>query len=186
MREPPELLTARCRLVVRQPALLPQLTDYKLRNRAHLEPWEPRLNPRFATPADAYAASVEKNWAGFQAGTSLAFMALDRNSGQMVADCSFTNITPEPALSCTLGYSVDATLQGQGLMFEVVSAAVAHVFDSVGLHTIMASHSPRNERSARLLQRLGFERVGLIRSHLLIAGCWEDMVLNALINPAHS
>jgi ribosomal-protein-alanine N-acetyltransferase len=42
---------------------------------------------------------------------------------------------------------------------------------------------PANQRSAQLLRALGFEREGLAKSYLKIAGQWEDMVLNALINP---
>jgi ribosomal-protein-alanine N-acetyltransferase len=34
-----------------------------------------------------------------------------------------------------------------------------------------------------LLRALGFEREGVARSYLKIAGKWEDMVLNSLINP---
>ena len=44
----------------------------------------------------------------------------------------------------------------------------------------MANHLPRNERSARLLARLGFEREGYARRYLQIAGVWEDHVLTAL------
>jgi len=36
-----------------------------------------------------------------------------------------------------------------------------------------------------LLPSLGLEREGLARGYLQIAGRWEDMVLNSLINPHH-
>lgn len=48
----------------------------------------------------------------------------------------------------------------------------------------MASHLPRNLRSAALLASLGFEREGYARSYLRIDGKWEDMILSSLINPA--
>jgi ribosomal-protein-alanine N-acetyltransferase len=44
----------------------------------------------------------------------------------------------------------------------------------------MADCMPRNERSARLLGKPGFEREGLARVCLRIAGCREDHVLTAL------
>jgi hypothetical protein len=43
-----------------------------------------------------------------------------------------------------------------------------------------------NERSARLLERLRFEREGYAKAYLSIAGRWQDHVLTALINPAPS
>lgn len=46
-----------------------------------------------------------------------------------------------------------------------------------------SNHMPSNVRSERLLARLGFEREGYARAYLKIAGRWEDMVLNSLINP---
>jgi [ribosomal protein S5]-alanine N-acetyltransferase len=42
---------------------------------------------------------------------------------------------------------------------------------------------PANTRSARLLERLGFEREGMARAYLKIADKWEDHVLTARINP---
>jgi ribosomal-protein-alanine N-acetyltransferase len=47
----------------------------------------------------------------------------------------------------------------------------------------MANHMPTNTRSDKLLRLLGFEREGYARAYLKISGHWEDMVLNALINP---
>ena len=85
--------------------------------------------------------------------------------------------------ACYLGYSVDQEWQGQGLMREVVQAGMDYVFGTLGLHRIMANHMPSNVRSERLLRSLGFEREGYARAYLQIAGRWEDMVLNALVNP---
>ena len=42
-----------------------------------------------------------------------------------------------------------------------------------------------SDRSGRCgPRRLGFEREGYARAYLLIAGRWQDMVLNSLVNPA--
>jgi len=46
----------------------------------------------------------------------------------------------------------------------------------------MANHAPSNERSEKMLRRLGFEREGYAKAYLKIADKWEDMVLNSLIN----
>jgi ribosomal-protein-alanine N-acetyltransferase len=44
----------------------------------------------------------------------------------------------------------------------------------------MANHVPRNERSARLLERLGFEREGFAKAYLHLDGRWQDHVLTSL------
>jgi ribosomal-protein-alanine N-acetyltransferase len=46
----------------------------------------------------------------------------------------------------------------------------------------MANYMPANERSGKLLSRLGFEREGLAKRYLYINGRWEDHVLTALLN----
>ncbi len=65
---------------------------------------------------------------------------------------------------------------------EVLESAIDYVFTEVGLHRIMAAYVPKNERSARLLMRLGFEREGYAKRYLKIAGRWEDHILTARIS----
>ena len=64
-------------------------------------------------------------------------------------------------------------------MRELLHAALGWAFDGLQLHRVMAAYLPRNERSARLLQALGFEREGYAKRYLRIAGVWEDHVLTA-------
>jgi ribosomal-protein-alanine N-acetyltransferase len=45
----------------------------------------------------------------------------------------------------------------------------------------MANYMPRNDRSGRLLGRLGFEKEGYAKRYLKIEGLWEDHVLTAKI-----
>ena len=67
-------------------------------------------------------------------------------------------------------------------MREALTSAITYIFDEIGLHRIMANIRPENVRSARLLERLRFEREGLARSYLKINGVWADHVLTSLIN----
>lgn len=82
-------------------------------------------------------------------------------------------------MACYLGYSVDHSSQGRGVMYEALDTLIPVVFSQFGLHRIMANYMPRNERSGRLLQRLGFEKEGYAKDYLQIAGRWEDHVLTA-------
>ncbi|WP_338941435.1 GNAT family N-acetyltransferase [Paraburkholderia sp. 22B1P] len=100
----------------------------------------------------------------------------------MVGDCNFTNIVRGPFQACHLGFSLAKRFEGQGLMREALTSAITYIFDEIGLHRIMANIRPENVRSARLLERLGFEREGLARSYLKINGVWADHVLTSLIN----
>jgi ribosomal-protein-alanine N-acetyltransferase len=151
-------------------------------NREHLAPWEPERDNDFFTD-ESFRKLGEASEQAFLAGTAVKFIALHRATQQMVASCSFSNIVRGPLLGCNMGYSVAKEFEGQGIMHEVAAAAILHMFDVMGLHRIMANHLPSNVRSERLLRKLGFEREGYARSYLKIAGQWQDMVLNSLINP---
>jgi len=68
-------------------------------------------------------------------------------------------------------------------MAEALRAANGFAFRALRLHRIMANYRPENERSGRLLERLGFVREGLARDYLFIDGAWRDHVLTALVHP---
>jgi ribosomal-protein-alanine N-acetyltransferase len=151
-------------------------------NREHLAPWEPERGDDFFSD-ESFRKLGEASKQEFLTGTALKFVAVHQVSQQMVASCSFTNIVRGPLLGCNMGYSVAKEFEGQAMMREVAAAAIGYLFDVIGLHRIMANHLPSNVRSERLLRKLGFEREGYARSYLKIAGQWQDMVLNSLINP---
>ena len=170
-------------MTVPGPEHAPLLLGYRLENRAHLAPWEPARTPAYYTEEAArqrLAQSVDEA----RAGSALHFMARERDGGAVVATCAFTNIVHGVFQACHVGFSVAASRQGTGLMHEVAKAGIEYMFGEHKLHRIMASHMPRNLRSAALLDKLGFEREGYARAYLRIGGQWEDMVLSSLINPA--
>jgi ribosomal-protein-alanine N-acetyltransferase len=101
----------------------------------------------------------------------------------MLGSFTFSNVVRGPFQACLLGYGLAADQQGKGLMREALVPALEWAFGPLGLHRVMANYLPRNERSGRLLAALGFEREGLARRYLQIAGTWEDHVLTAKIAP---
>lgn len=67
-------------------------------------------------------------------------------------------------------------------MSEAVGKAIQYMFEKQKLHRIMANYMPSNERSARLLRKLGFVIEGHAKKYLLINGQWEDHILTSLTN----
>jgi ribosomal-protein-alanine N-acetyltransferase len=154
-------------------------------NRAHLDPWAPPYPEDFFTEAfwdDRIAGTLEE----FRAGTSARFVLVERDdpAGPIVGNASFSQIVRGPFQACYLGYALAARAEGKGYMFEALTAALAYVFDELRLHRVMANYVPTNERSGRLLRRLGFTVEGYARDYLFIDGAWRDHVLTALTNEA--
>jgi ribosomal-protein-alanine N-acetyltransferase len=176
------------RLILRPPQLndAPALQQFCIANRHHLQPWQP------VRPAGYFGLNaVEQRIAHVEqerlAGRALHFLVLtqrtDDNPEEIVGECNFSNIVLGVFQACHVGYALAAHAQGRGLMNEGLSAGIAYVFEELGLHRIMANYLPHNERSARVLATLGFEREGLARAYLKINGEWADHILTSLINP---
>ena len=70
-------------------------------------------------------------------------------------------------------------------MSEAIAAGIEEMFSPrVNLHRVQAAYRPENARSARVLERLGFQVEGLAPHYLFIDGAWRDHVVTSLRNPA--
>lgn len=180
----PELTTARLRLLHAQPTMARVFAQFMVRNEAHLQRWDPPRPAGLGTAAH-WRRQLATGVREFRAGSSLRWALFNANdaTGALVGRINFTQIFRGPFLSCVLGYQIDASEQGKGLMFEALRAALDDLFAIRGLHRVQAAYLAENERSAKLLARLGFERIGVARRYLFINGAWRDHVLAALTNP---
>jgi ribosomal-protein-alanine N-acetyltransferase len=70
---------------------------------------------------------------------------------------------------------------GKGIMTEAVDLVVGHAFDTLLLHRVEAACIPGNAPSARVLEKAGFLREGLLHSYLRICGEWHDHELYAKV-----
>jgi ribosomal-protein-alanine N-acetyltransferase len=191
----PELHTERLTVRLARPGMQAAMARFLAENYpGHLDKWSPPAAPGFFTESfwrERLAIAVEE----FQAGRAARFVLQLRGAGPreaaaelnsaIVGTCNYTNIVRGPFQACHLGYQIARDLEGKGLMAEALRATNAFAFDSMRLHRIMANHRPENERSARLLERLGFLPEGLAKDYLFINGAWCDHVLTSLTHPAY-
>jgi ribosomal-protein-alanine N-acetyltransferase len=116
-------------------------------------------------------------------GASAKLFVFTPDESEILGTVGLIRITRGIRFDCSLSYALRPSHEGQGLMSEAVRAAIRHAFDDLGLHRVEAVHTLDNQRSQRLLERLGFERVGIIRGFLRSAGGWRDTLLHSLTNP---
>jgi ribosomal-protein-alanine N-acetyltransferase len=180
----PVIDTARLRLSLPQREDAAQLLGYLERNREHLWPWSPPEAPGARTIEGALRR-IDGQHAEYRARTSVRFWIRRRAepSGPFIGAVSLSNIVLGAFRACHLGYHLDAERVGQGLMHEALGGAIRYAFDELQLHRIMANYVPTNERSGRLLRRLGFVVEGYARDYLFIAGQFRDHVLTSLTHP---
>jgi ribosomal-protein-alanine N-acetyltransferase len=183
----PELTTARLTVRLAQPGMQAAMARFLEANFAgHLDRWSPPAvagyftegfwAERLAVAVDDFAADRAVRFVIQQAGAAL--------DSPVMGSCNYTNIVRGAFQACHLGYQIGRTHEGQGLMAEALRATNAYMFNAIRLHRIMANFRPENERSRRLLERLGFVEEGFARAYLFIDNGWRDHVLTSLVNPA--
>ena len=84
-------------------------------------------------------------------------------------------------MQAEIGFTLAPAHQGRGYATEAVRGVLDHLFRVRGLHKVSAEADARNHASARLLDRVGFRREGLRRSHTWIKGEWTDDLLFGLL-----
>lgn len=158
------------------------LANYFAVNETHFERWAPAVPPGHNSVA-SWAKRLADRETEFQKGESVHFIGTDADESHVIGSCSLSNIVRGVFQACHMGYSVAERYEGQGFMKKIVAHTIEYGFNEMNLHRIMANHMPDNTRSEGLLKSLGFTREGYARDYLLIAGRWEDHVLNSLVNP---
>lgn len=109
-----------------------------------------------------------------------AWAVLGRADGQFIG---MVNYHARQAWNRRLavGWILVPGCERRGYMQEATHALLAHCFDTLDTHRIEAEIEPANDRSARLAHRLGFQREGLLRDRLTVAGeprsCWMYSLL---------
>ena len=141
-------------------------------NREFLAPFEPDRDERFYT-SDGQRERIES-------GEQQAFAILD---GERIAGTvALSNIVRGPFQSANLGYWVAQEVNGRGLATRAVGEVIEFAFGELGLHRLEAGTQVDNVASRRVLEKNGFEAIGIARRYLRIAGEWRDHMLFELLS----
>lgn len=171
-------MSNRIRLI--KPADAERLTELLLRSREYLAPWEPRRAEDYFT-VEGQRLVVEQALARHARGEVVPLVILDEG-GDVAGRLTLSDVVRGPFLSCHMGYWVGIDQAGRGLATEAASAAVAAAFGELGLHRIQAGTLVDNVASQRVLEKTGFELIGLAPRYLRIADAWRDHLLFQRIN----
>lgn len=144
------------------------------------EPWEPARNDNYYS-LETCRLRVREMRKDFLEDKGVALCLLSPNEDRMLAYTNYSNIVRGVFQACNLGYSLREGEQGQGIMHETLTAGISYLKKELNIERIQASYMPRNNKSAAVLKKMGFEKEGVARDYLKINGVWEDHILTALI-----
>ena len=148
-----------------------ELAALLVENREFLAPFEPDRDERFYT-ADGQREQLRRE-------DKHAFAILDGE--RIVGTVSLSNVVRGSLQSANLGYWVAERANGRGLATKAVGDLIPIAFDELGLHRLEAGTLVDNIGSRRVLEKNGFEEIGIARRYLHIGGEWRDHVLFQLL-----
>lgn len=83
--------------------------------------------------------------------------------------------------SIGIGYCFDEPVWGKGYATEAVRAMLQWAYGALDLNRVEAELDTRNAASARVLEKLGFEREGLRREDCIVSGEVSDSWIYGLL-----
>jgi ribosomal-protein-alanine N-acetyltransferase len=179
----PRIVTQRLVLSVPSEADAQALLDYAIANFDNHSRWSPPPPADWRTFANAlWRAREYRERCIDGSAVRLWLRSKDNPNGPFLGAVSLTQIVFAARRACSMGYHLDHRHQGQGYMHEAASAATVFAFDTLQLNRVEATYIPENERSAKVLARLGFEIEGRAKAYLFINGKFQDHVLTGLVN----
>lgn len=159
-----------------------QVLNYYERNAAFLDEWEPARSDNFYT-REYHADILRNERINMEAGRLVRFWVFKKAEPERtIGSIGFNNIVRGAFLSCHLGYKLDGAEINKGYITEALRTGIEVMFSDYGLHRIEANIIPRNVRSLRVVEKLGFYNEGLASKYLKINGKWEDHIHMVLLN----
>ena len=132
--------------------------------------------PNIAIAHERIARDVE----AMSAGRYACFGIEQTVDGRLLGECSLFNLQ-EQCRRAEIGYTLAFEAWGKGYMNEALNALLEFGFSELGLNRVEADIDPRNLRSAKSLERLGFKKEGHLRERWIVAGEVSDSGLYGLL-----
>jgi len=132
---------------------------------------DPETMRFWSTPPHATLAETEA-WvadglAAMERGDGHDFVVLQSN--QVIGRVAFW-------MGNEIGFLFARAVWGKGYAQEAMIAVLRHGFEQLGFKSVRADVDPRNERSLKLLERVGFQRTGTAERTFKIGETWVDSV----------
>lgn len=131
-----------------------------------------------------YALSDAETWLATHAGAwergeSAYFAVTLKDNGTLVGTVGL-EVNAEHARA-ELGFWAGVPYWGRGYTTEAARAVVGFAFRTLGLNRVYAYSSTRNPASARVQEKIGLRREGLLRGHIRKWGEFHDDVVMGVL-----
>lgn len=129
--------------------------------------------------AEALLAQIR---AGFARRDLFQWGIARRSDDTVIGTCTMYNLVAAHRRA-EIGFALGREHWGRGYAAEALTRLLEFAFDELGLHRLEADTDPRNARSIRLLEQLGFQREGHLRERWYVGGEALDGLFYGLLAP---
>jgi [ribosomal protein S5]-alanine N-acetyltransferase len=134
---------------------------------------DPAVTRYWSTPAWTDIAQarafIEQALADCASGTGVRFAITLRASGANIGNIKLYDFFHQNR-RCDIGYALLPAHWGKGYLGEAMAATLAYAFGELNMNRIEADIDPRNDASAKTLERMGFQKEGYMRERWIVNG----------------
>ena len=145
---------------------------------------DPQVMRYWSFPAWTDPAQASDYFAGALAArdaqSMLCWVIASNESDRLIGAVTLSGIDRRQGRA-EIGYSLQSAHWGHGYAQEAMRQVLGYAFGALGLRRIEADIDPRNRRSCRLVEQLGFVREGLLRARWSVAGEICDSAIYGLL-----
>ena len=112
--------------------------------------------------------------------TGINWVIVEKRSNSFAGYFGFWRMIPEHCRA-EIGYAIKPEFWGKSYMYETINKMVRFGFENMMLHSIEANVNPLNERSKKVLERIGFKKEAHFRENYLFNGEFLDSIIYSLL-----
>ena len=116
----------------------------------------------------------------FEKGTGIRWGISLKGSDKIIGSCGFFNRAVEHSRT-EIGYELSKEYWGKGIAGEALESVVKYGFQNLQLERIEALVEPANLASLKLLDKIGFEKEGLLRHYEFTCGKFDDLYIYSIL-----
>lgn len=103
-----------------------------------------------------------------------------KDTGELIGDVGI-HFLESGSLQVEIGCTLNFNQHGNGFATEALTETLNFLFRKLNKHRVIASIDPRNEKSIKLVERIGMHREAHFRKSLWIKNEWLDDLVYAIL-----
>ena len=134
---------------------------------------------RFESIADA-EKMIQTVSESYDKETGINWGIVEKHSKNFIGYFGFWRMIPEHCRA-EIGYALKPEYWGRGYMYETINRMVRFGFKNMNLHSIEANVNPDNDKSKKVLEKIGFKKEAYFRENYLFNNRFLDSIIYSLL-----